>query len=410
MIQIDTLNQYITPELTAGGFDTGVVPTNNTVIKFIGTFFSGQSQPVVGTNKFQFYINSWNGNSDPGSNNYYGIKTFGNTITKVYSNGLQYKDNYFIVIQSGIQYEITFGNGFLKVFDITNNKTIVDETLSDILTDTDTQTIKIRPYIHEASYLTLFRLQIFESGTLIKDFVPCHDDNDINGLYDLIQKNIIYPVSGSWTGATPYYRGTLIKTDSLAECYFNNNEVKTLKFNGVTVWQKQEDVVQYITAVKSNAGAYCIIPYVPKFKTKTRFKCDGWKAESMVYGCRYGGRNCEFNICATGTSDGKAFRFGLGSSYSRTSGTSSQAKDYTWTADSSMDSNTQQMYIFAVNTNDAPIGNRYTGNVYLIQIWDSQNNLIWDLRPALVNNVPCFVNDVDGTRIYPVTGNLIAVT
>lgn len=68
------------------------------------------------------------------------------------------------------------------------------------------------------------------------------------------------------------------------------------------------------------------------------------------------------------------------------------------------------MYIFAVNTNDAPIGNRYTGNVYLIQIWDSENNLIWDLRPALVNNVPCFVNDVDGTRIYPVTGNLIAVT
>ena len=88
MIQIDTLNHYITPELTAGGFDTGIVPTNNTVIKFIGTFFSGRSQPVVGTNKFQFYINIWNGSSDPGSNNYYGIKTFGNTITEVYSNWL----------------------------------------------------------------------------------------------------------------------------------------------------------------------------------------------------------------------------------------------------------------------------------------------------------------------------------
>lgn len=170
--------------------------------------------------------------------------------------------------------------------------------------------------------MKLFRLQIFESGTLIKDFVPCHDDNDINALYDLIQKNIIYPVSGSWTGATPYYRGTLIKTDSLAECYFNNNEVKTLKFNGVTVWQKQEDFVQYITAVKSNAGAYCIIPYVPKDGTKTRFKSDGWVAESMVYGCRYGGRNCEFNICATGTSDGKAFRIGTGTSYRRLAGTS----------------------------------------------------------------------------------------
>ena len=88
MIKIDTLNQYITPELTAGGFDTGVVPTNNTVIKFIGTFFCGQSQPVVGTNKFQFYINRWNGYSEPSDNNYYGIKTFGNNITEVYSNWL----------------------------------------------------------------------------------------------------------------------------------------------------------------------------------------------------------------------------------------------------------------------------------------------------------------------------------
>lgn len=69
MIKIDTLNQYITPQLTAGGFDTGVVPTNNTVIKFIGTFFSGRSQPVVGTNKFQFYINSWSGSDSPGGNN-----------------------------------------------------------------------------------------------------------------------------------------------------------------------------------------------------------------------------------------------------------------------------------------------------------------------------------------------------
>lgn len=243
----------------------------------------------------------------------------------------------------------------------------------------------------------------------MRDYVPCYDDLNTNGLYDLVNKNIIYPSSGSWTGVTPYYRGTLIKTHDLSECFFNNNEVKTLKFNNIIVWKKQEEVVEYVTAVKSNGGAYCIIPYIPKNGTKTRFKSDGWVAESMVYGCRYGGRNCEFNICATGTNDGRQFRIGLGNSYKRLSGTSADAKDYTWKADNSMSSNNQYMYIFAVNTNDAPIGIRYTGKIYLIQIWDAQNNLIWDLRPALVNNVACFVNDVDGTRIYPETGNLIAV-
>lgn len=243
----------------------------------------------------------------------------------------------------------------------------------------------------------------------MRDYVPCYDDLNTNGLYDLVNKNIIYPSSGSWTGVTPYYLGTLIKIHDLSECFFNNNEVKTLKFNNIIVWKKQEEVVEYVTAVKSNGGAYCIIPYIPKNGTKTRFKSDGWVAESMVYGCRYGGRNCEFNICATGTNDGRQFRIGLGGSYNRLSGTSAAAKDYTWTADSTMSSNNQYMYIFAVNTNNAPIGIRYTGNIYLIQIWDAQNNLIWDLRPALVNNVACFVNDVDGTRIYPETGNLIAV-
>lgn len=351
MIEIDTSKNYILPESGAGGIDTGFVPSDRTVVKFIASNFSAiTGYPVIGTSLFQFYINTWSGSTDP-SSNFYGIKTFENVITANCSNLPAYRDNYFIIISTDVHYEITFGNGFLKVYDRDIDKIIIDETIENPSTGTESETLKIRPYISETSYISLYRLQIYDNDLLVRDYVPCHDDSNIKGLYDLVNKNIIYPSTGSWTGVTPYYRGTLIKTSDLAECYFNNNEVKTLKFNNIIVWEKQEEVVEYVTAVKSNAGAYCIIPYVPKNGTKTRFKSDGWLAEAMVYGCRYGGRNCEFNICATGTNDGKQFRIGLGGSYIRLSGTSSDAKDYTWTA-SSMSANNQYMYIFSVNTND----------------------------------------------------------
>lgn len=158
MIEIDTTKNYILPESGAGGFDTGIVPNDKTVVKFIASNFSGiTGHPVIGTSLFQFYIDTWSNSTDP-SSNFYGIKTFGNIITDNCSNDPVYRDDYFIIILTHAHYEITFGNGFLKVYDIDLKKIMLDETIENPSTGTETETLKIRPYINDMSYLSLYRL------------------------------------------------------------------------------------------------------------------------------------------------------------------------------------------------------------------------------------------------------------
>lgn len=187
----------------------------------------------------------------------------------------------------------------------------------------------------------------------------------------------------------------------------SNIEQQTIVKNNLT-WIKG-DSLKYVTAIKTLGKGYAIIPHVIKNGYKTRLVSDGWTNESMVFGSRFGPKNKEYNICATGVSDGAVYRVGTGNNYSRLNGTSNAAKDVTWTADSSMSSNTQYPYIFMANTNNSPIGNGYQGNIYLIQIWNSSNQLIYDLRPVLKNNVACFINEVDGTFIYAESGSFVAV-
>lgn len=89
----------------------------------------------------------------------------------------------------------------------------------------------------------LHSCQIYDNGTIVRDFIPCKDDKNIIGLYDTV-KSVFYKNGGSGS----FIAGPVSKPDPPSNVVYTiNNGFVTL------VWdEQQEDIVSYTVSYKKD--------------------------------------------------------------------------------------------------------------------------------------------------------------
>ena len=69
------------------------------------------------------------------------------------------------------------------------------------------------------------------------------------------------------------------------------------------------------------------------------------------------------------------------------------------TVSSSISNITRNLEMFRFDSNNADLSNIAKANIYYCKIWDG-SDLVMDLHPYLIDEVPCMVNEVDGVEFY----------
>lgn len=344
--------------------DTGVFPSNNLKINIKACYTNSNSSYMLGSD------NAYNAGIHIRLDSKY-IGIFGGSIM-----------NTGVVSQVNVPVTIT----------LQNNKIYVDGQLKGSGTTQDVSKYsKSSIYVFcthrggEAKYnasMRLYELQMYDGDTLIRDFIPILDENDVAYLYDKVEKKFYY---NSGTGTFNYK-----KKDS--------QNMQLTKVNYI-----ESTGTQYIdTGVK------------PSNSTKVDIKFMYNSLNGFVYGSRTSGSGSdahEFMINASGLVfpqfDGQYSE--VSSSYNKIgeeyilSNSQSGAyingnliKSYNTATFSSKHS----MFLFGLNQNGTVEYRKFIGRLYYCKIYDG-DTLVRDFVPVIDgSNIACLYDRVEKKCYY----------
>ena len=121
---------------------------------------------------------------------------------------------------------------------------IYSVNLSGGPTNTATNTLWLTGYDNAGTPTNLasikvYSCKIWDNGTLVRDYIPVKNNNNIAGLYDLVNEQFYHSGSG-----TEYAAGNELYTV----------EVTKLNINSVTMWEKPAKVLSSITLVSATTS------------------------------------------------------------------------------------------------------------------------------------------------------------
>lgn len=236
--------EFIQSVLKQGGeknqpyIDTGVIPTINTGVNIVyqSLNYRGYSQFIIGARNRNggtiFY--GLNGSSS---------QVGGKYLWSAHLNGTSYRSTMERTDNKMQSILMPIGNGAFE-WKLKNLETGAEETITTSATTINTiETIRIFGFsdTHTLGGLKVFECQIYDSGNLVRYYIPCYRKNDGQiGLFDLVQKTFNISPSGEFTkgediqsniSPTPTTPQEIVNTDNISVELSANGNTSTVQIS-----------------------------------------------------------------------------------------------------------------------------------------------------------------------------------
>ena len=261
------------------------------------------------------------------------------------------------------------------------------------------------------SYIKVYYLKIKDNGTLVRDMIPCKDENNVGYMFDKVTHSCFLNAgSGSFTCGSelPKKKLRLLKDNKLRvpngfteveyiasdgnqyiDTEYKMQDGKTMSFNGNMMWTASEGSANFFYGYRSvNSAEY-------RGDMRTFFIYGTNTNPSGRLAIRYG-VNTD-NSTQTAVTLNTKFNISFDGTNLKVNGTTYATLTQAYTP-----ANYQNMWLFNCNTTGyySSDVNHFIGRVYNWQIW-SGGTMVRDYIPCLDNNnVPCLWDKVESKAYY----------
>lgn len=283
-------------------------------------------------------------------------------------------------------------------------KSYYDGELKGTSSATDTPDIPYPLVIFARSYNGAVRnfsscilkyLKLYNSGVLVRDFVPCYRKSDDEiGMYDKVSK-IFFTNQGTGT----FTKGADVELPTIESITIDNKQVKKIEDTDGHTWWERASNYTFVDYIESNGDEYINTNFVPnqdtKVETKIKTKTVSGSANRTIFGSRSGANSNHYGMTIGGNNC-----WWLG--YGTTNGNTMQAvssdtiyeitknKNATTINGTDMTPATAQtftcpgnMYLFCMNQSGATA--KSSIKLYSCKIYDN-GTLIRDYKPCYRNS------------------------
>ena len=243
------------------------------------------------------------------------------------------------------------------------------------------------------SYGRCYGLKIWQTGRLVRDFIPCMNDNEA-GLYDRVSGEIFYS-----SAADPLVAGNVINEPAARhpDAWLEYIQATTAgQYIDTGVSAKLGTKVEYTGTYLGNTDARSVLIGAQKDNNNTRYLIHN-SGHTIANGT-------SSSVSFTGTDATSVYKLTAAISTDKTAtlnitgaATASTTKANNWSASENL-----SLFLFGANLNGGGVGFPSRGRCFGLKIWQvpdggSEYVLVRDFRPCLYDGEAALYDTVNGT-------------